>query len=138
MKSIVPSGINRRVLLSTLALLPALAPQIATAQKTKPGAGSAFSFAVYGDSRSMMYLPYKWDQEADPLDVRVADRRGNAALVEGELDGVGLGRRRRQPDRLLDPGRQRLGLRLGDDANHVVTLARRVGVSAPAATPSCV
>src|SRR5271169_2928674 len=58
-------GINRRVLLSTLALLPALAPQIATAQKAKPAAGSAFSFAVYGDSRSMMYLPYKSDQEAD-------------------------------------------------------------------------
>jgi hypothetical protein len=71
MKPIVPSGINRRVLLSTLALLPALAPQIATAQKSKPAAGSAFSFAVYGDSRSMMYLPYKSDQEADARQLMV-------------------------------------------------------------------
>ena len=28
--------------------------QTATAQDTKPAAGTAFSFAVYGDSRSMM------------------------------------------------------------------------------------
>ena len=28
-------------------------------------ASSGFSFDVYGDSRSMMYLPYKADQEAD-------------------------------------------------------------------------
>src|SRR5262245_53769950 len=32
------------------------------AQSTVP---SAFSFDVYGDSRSMMYLPYKEDQEAE-------------------------------------------------------------------------
>jgi hypothetical protein len=42
-------GIDRRVLLSTLALLPTFAPKIAAAQRTKPAAGSAFSFAVYGD-----------------------------------------------------------------------------------------
>ncbi len=66
MKPILPSsGINRRMLLSTLALLPALQPQIATAQQTNQAAGSAFSFAVYGDSRSMMYLPYRSDQEAE-------------------------------------------------------------------------
>src|SRR5262245_24285413 len=34
--------------------------------QTATGAGnSGFSFAVYGDSRSMMYLPYKASQEAD-------------------------------------------------------------------------
>jgi hypothetical protein len=72
MKRIVPSsGINRRVLLSTLALLPAFQPQTATAQQTKRGAGSAFSFAVYGDSRSMMYLPYKSDQREEATKLMV-------------------------------------------------------------------
>ena len=32
--------------------------------KVQP-AESGFSFAVYGDSRSMMYLPYNADQEAE-------------------------------------------------------------------------
>ena len=31
----------------------------------KASAPAAFSFDVYGDSRSMMYLPYKQDQEAE-------------------------------------------------------------------------
>jgi hypothetical protein len=30
-------------------------------------ADGGFSFAVYGDSRSMFYLPYKSDQEAERL-----------------------------------------------------------------------
>ena len=50
--------INRRALLSSFALFPALQAQTAIAQQTRRG-GDAFSFAVYGDSRSMMYLPYK-------------------------------------------------------------------------------
>jgi len=37
----------------------------AHAQTATPAKESAFSFAVYGDSRSMMYLPYKSDQEAE-------------------------------------------------------------------------
>ena len=37
----------------------------AIAQKTRSITSSGFSFDVYGDSRSMMYLPYKADQEAD-------------------------------------------------------------------------
>ena len=53
-------GINRRALLSTLALLPAFQPLAAMAQQAPPAA--AFSFAVYGDSRPMMYLPYKEGQ----------------------------------------------------------------------------
>src|SRR5262245_8154781 len=53
------SGINRRVLLSTLAVLPAFQPRAAMAQQVPPGASSAFSFAAYGDSRPMMYLPVK-------------------------------------------------------------------------------
>ena len=36
-----------------------------TAQNPKSNANSGFSFDVYGDSRSMMYLPYKAAQEAD-------------------------------------------------------------------------
>jgi len=64
-------SINRRVLLSTLALLPALQPRTATAQRTKPAAGSAFSFAVYGDARSMMYLPYKSDQKDEAIKLMV-------------------------------------------------------------------
>src|SRR5580693_4817484 len=72
MKPNIPaSGVSRRVLLSTLALLPALAPQIATAQRTRPAAGSAFSFAVYGDSRSKMYLPYKSNQREEAIKLMV-------------------------------------------------------------------
>jgi Calcineurin-like phosphoesterase len=33
--------------------------------------GRGFSFAVYGDSRSMMYLPYKQDQEAEARQLMV-------------------------------------------------------------------
>ena len=43
---------------------------VTTAQQASTtSANSAFSFAVYGDSRSMMYLPYKSDQEADARQV---------------------------------------------------------------------
>jgi len=38
--------------------------QFAVAQHAE-SAKSGFSFAVYGDSRSMMYHPYKQDQEAE-------------------------------------------------------------------------
>ena len=56
------SSINRRVLISSMALSALTAfcqTQIAMAQQAPPTAGSAFSFAVYGDSRPMMYLPSK-------------------------------------------------------------------------------
>ena len=52
----------KRLLLSILLGL-ALAHS-AAAQKAK-SADAGFSFDVYGDSRSMMYLPYKASQEAD-------------------------------------------------------------------------
>jgi hypothetical protein len=42
-----------------------LQPLTATAQQVSHPADSGFSFDVYGDSRSMMYLPYKQDQEAE-------------------------------------------------------------------------
>jgi hypothetical protein len=64
-------AVNRRALLSSLALLPALQPLAANAQQTKPAADSGFSFAVYGDSRSMMYLPYKLDQREQAIKLMV-------------------------------------------------------------------
>src|SRR6266705_954542 len=42
-----------------------------SAQQAPRPAASRFSFAVYGDSRSMMYLPYKADQEAEARDLMV-------------------------------------------------------------------
>ena len=63
--------IDRRTLLSSLALFPALQPQTAVAQQTRRNGNSAFSFAVYGDSRSMMYLPYKSDQREEAIKLMV-------------------------------------------------------------------
>jgi hypothetical protein len=37
----------------------------------KASSPAAFSFDVYGDSRSMMYLPYKQDQEAEARELMV-------------------------------------------------------------------
>ena len=65
------SGIDRRALLSVLAVLPVLQPHTAIAQQRKPAAASAFSFAVYGDSRSMMYLPYKSSQREEAIKLMV-------------------------------------------------------------------
>jgi hypothetical protein len=50
-----------------LAFAMALAFQLptATAQQAASTANPGFSFAAYGDSRTMMYLPYKADQEAE-------------------------------------------------------------------------
>jgi hypothetical protein len=61
--------INRRLLLSSLALIT-LQARTAFAQQTTQ-AGSPFSFAVYGDSRSMMYLPYKLDQREESINLMV-------------------------------------------------------------------
>ena len=63
--------INRRVLLSSLLLLPSLVSQPALAQQARRGGNRAFSFAVYGDSRSMMYLPYKSDQREEAIKLMV-------------------------------------------------------------------
>lgn len=51
--------------LVAFAAILVIQPSIATTQETSHPANAGFSFAVYGDSRSMMYLPYKSDQEAD-------------------------------------------------------------------------
>ena len=49
----------------------ALQPFTAIAQPASHPANKGFSFAVYGDSRSMMYLPYKQDQEAEARQLMV-------------------------------------------------------------------
>jgi hypothetical protein len=60
-------------LFALIAVLALLAAPVAAAEKgqaaNKPASG--FSFAVYGDSRSMMYLPYKADQEAEARELMV-------------------------------------------------------------------
>ena len=62
-----------RLLFALIAVLALLAAPVAAAEKgqaaNKPASG--FSFAVYGDSRSMMYLPYKADQEAEARELMV-------------------------------------------------------------------
>lgn len=58
------------ILFAFVAVL-ALQPQAAIAQQTKPAAGSGFSFAVYGDSRSMMYLPGRSDQKEEATELIV-------------------------------------------------------------------
>jgi hypothetical protein len=45
-----------------LAFAVMLLSEPAAAQQAGPAGGSPFSFAVYGDSRPMMYLPYKEGQ----------------------------------------------------------------------------
>ncbi len=55
-------SVNHAVTISLLLTFVGLQPLAATAQQTKPAADSAFSFAAYGDSRPMMYLPLKEGQ----------------------------------------------------------------------------
>ena len=62
------SGVSRRALLVSGALLPLAAPAIAQPMRQT---NSGFSFAVYGDSRSMMYLPYRKDQEAEARELMI-------------------------------------------------------------------
>src|SRR5262245_60980080 len=57
-------------LVFALAVLLVLQLRSAPAQPVPP-AKSGFSFAVYGDSRPMMYLPYKADQEAEARQLMV-------------------------------------------------------------------
>ena len=63
--------INTLVSAAALLALCAECANAQSAQQAPPTAGSGFSFAVYGDSRSMMYLPYKADQEAEARDLMV-------------------------------------------------------------------
>jgi hypothetical protein len=54
-------------ILAAFVVMLALPPHNAAAQQ--PPVNSGFSFAVYGDSRSMMYLPFRSDQEAEARQV---------------------------------------------------------------------
>ena len=56
-------------ILLALAAVLALQGRSATAQQAAHQTG--FSFAVYGDSRSMFYLPYRSDQEAEARQLMV-------------------------------------------------------------------
>jgi hypothetical protein len=56
-------------ILVALVASPALHLSRACALEARHPADAGFSFAVYGDSRSMMYLPYKADQEAEARQV---------------------------------------------------------------------
>src|SRR5262245_29969037 len=59
--------INRKVIMKRLLLVASLGWGLmysAIAQNAERTADSGFSFDVYGDSRSMMYLPYQAAQEA--------------------------------------------------------------------------
>src|SRR6266436_4179031 len=63
--------INTFVSAAALLALCEVCANAQSAQQAPATAGSGFSFAVYGDSRSMMYLPYKADQEAEARDLMV-------------------------------------------------------------------
>jgi hypothetical protein len=55
--------ISRRNVISSLALLPmTLAVLLRTGSEGAAQAVSEFSFLVYGDSRPMMYLPFRSDR----------------------------------------------------------------------------
>jgi len=58
----------------------------AIAQEVKTTANAGFSFDVYGDSRSMMYLPYKAAQEADARKLMV--EMFDLVLPEKYAEGV--------------------------------------------------
>ena len=58
------------ILFASAAVL-ALQVRTATAQQVPRSTDSGFSFAVYGDSRSMMYLPGKSDQKAEATELLV-------------------------------------------------------------------
>src|SRR5215471_7022436 len=58
------STLKVSAIVSAFVALLALQPPAATAQQTTAAADSAFSFAAYGDSRPMMFLPVK-DGEPD-------------------------------------------------------------------------
>ncbi len=59
-----------RFILVAFATVLAIQPFNAVAQQARPS-DAGFSFAVYGDSRSMFYLPYKSDQEAEARQLMV-------------------------------------------------------------------
>src|SRR5215471_18622650 len=63
----------RSVLFAFIALVPLVAERAAAAEESPAAKKSAsgFSFAVYGDSRSMMYLPYNLNQKEEATNAMV-------------------------------------------------------------------
>jgi len=61
------------VLFASIALLALVAEPAVAAEQTSAAKKSAsgFSFAVYGDSRSMMYLPYMETQKEEATNAMV-------------------------------------------------------------------
>ena len=58
-KNSIATGIDRRTLISGMTAVSALGGALSTAAQAQTTAASgAFSFAVCGDTRPMMYLPY--------------------------------------------------------------------------------
>ena len=62
-------GMKIKIIL--LAFATVLALQLSTATAQQAPSKSGFSFAVYGDSRTMMYLPNKSDQQAEATKLMV-------------------------------------------------------------------
>ena len=64
---------TKKLMLSCAVLIGAMAALLLAGCATKAAGESApgFSFAVYGDSRSMMYLPYRADQEEEARQLMV-------------------------------------------------------------------
>src|SRR3974390_906592 len=59
-------GLNHpRSVMCVVGVAFAMMPGNVQAQQKSRTADSGFSFDVYGDSRSMMYLPYKQSEEAE-------------------------------------------------------------------------
>jgi hypothetical protein len=78
------------ILIASILMLAVNRP-VATAQQARHPVDKGFSFAVYGDSRSMMYLPYMQDQEAQARQVMadifelVAPPKAAAAMVQKDV-----------------------------------------------------
>ena len=66
MRKVIKAGAT----LFAVAVVLVLQPLCTMAQQAQPAA-AGFSFAVYGDSRSMFYLPYRSDQEAEARQLMV-------------------------------------------------------------------
>jgi len=90
MSKTIGDALKIRSILVALAAMLVLQPLNAVAQQARP-TDAGFSFAVYGDSRSMMYLPYKADQEADARRLMVdmfelvLPRKVSEAVVEKDV-----------------------------------------------------
>ena len=66
-----PHVSNRKSVICAIGIaLAVLAGSVYSQEKLRPAA-SGFSFDVYGDSRSMMYLPYKHEQETEARELMV-------------------------------------------------------------------